>query len=157
MPFWVVSSLRFSSLTIVNQGSSLTIVNEGSSLKIANEGLLLTIANEGTSLTIVNETASFIKTVLLQNDSFLKRHDFSIITPSFKDQSIDRRAKSESGIKTPPPHKTFYETFGNDNVHPVGCTIHIQLAFYLIFSTLRTKFKNTIYEILIFYYKSYMY
>ena len=45
-------------------------VNEGLSFTIVNEGSSLTIFNQGTLLTIVNETASFIKTIILQNDGF---------------------------------------------------------------------------------------
>ena len=70
MPFRSVSSLLFSLLTIVNEGSSLTMVNEGSSLTIVNEGL---------SLTIVNETTNFLKR------SFWKR-------PFFKTISIKKRS-----------------------------------------------------------------
>ena len=49
---------------------------------IVNEGSSLTIVNEGLSLTIVNETTNCLKTIVFENDRFLKR--FPLQTIVFK-------------------------------------------------------------------------
>jgi len=75
MPFRAISSLLLSSLTIVNKGSSLTI------------------ANEGSSLMIVNETASFVKTIILQNDRFV-----FVYCHRFHEETIVFQKKNENII-----------------------------------------------------------